>query len=114
MWSVMLNHVARHVTGHQLPRRLVRANLFGPVEQLGPTIRTAGGDIIPPDLMRDVRPRRLDLAFLLLIVGGFLIINLPDTCHGLQPARPDELAPAVEHGRILRPQVPRLSVNLIA
>lgn len=98
----------------QLSRRLIRADLLGSVEQLGPTIRTAGGDIIPPDLMWNVGPRRLKLAFLLLILGGFLIINLPDTCHGLQPGRPDELAPAVEHGRILRPQVPRLSVNLIA
>lgn len=98
----------------QLSRRLIRADLLGSVEQLRASICAASGHIIPPNLVRDVSARRLDLAILLLILGGFLVIDLPDTGQGLQPARPDELAPAMEHGRIFRPKVPRHPVTFIA
>lgn len=110
---VMLDHVAWHMTGHQLRRSLIRPDLLRAIQQLGASIRTTRGHVIAPDLVRDIRPRRLYLAILLLILGGFLVIDVTDPGESFQAPRPDELAPAVEHSRILRPQAPRLSVNLI-
>jgi len=103
-----------HSFRSQLRNRRVRPDFLRPVEQRSAAIYATGCYIIAPDLMRDIRPRCFDLAFLLLILGGFLVINVTDPGQCLQAARPDQLAPPVEYLRIFGPEATRLLVALVA
>lgn len=74
------------MTGHQLSRRRFWPDLFGPVQQISTAIRTADGNIIAPDMVRDIRPRGLNLTVLLLIMGGLFVLDLANPGESFQPA----------------------------
>lgn len=66
-----------------------------------------------PNTVRNVCPPGLNLAVLLAILGGLLVIDFADIGHGLQTARPYELAAPVEDSRILRPKAACIAIRFI-